>query len=147
MLATAAGLHGRSPPSPRRPGSPAAACHIGAFGPQLTPFGRAFKIGGYTQDGGEGPLAQIPLAGFVLNSFTHTNTSQPQPAAPDFGRNNNLALDQISLFFAGRITDYAGAFVQGTYDGVGRAFFLDNTDLRLTTLLDAMAPRCASGFP
>jgi hypothetical protein len=23
-----------------------AACHIGAFGPQLTPFGRAFKIGG-----------------------------------------------------------------------------------------------------
>jgi len=79
----------------------------------------------------------IPLAGFVLNSFTHTNAPQPQPAAPDFGRNNNAALDQISLFLAGRINDYAGVFVQGTYDGVGHAFSLDNTDLRLTMLLDA----------
>ncbi len=117
-------------------GQPCSACHVGAFGPQLTPIGRAFKIGGYTQTGGQGPLSTIPLAGFVLNSFTHTNTSQPQPAAPDFGRNNNFALDQVSLFFAGRITDFAGAFVQGTYDGVGHAFFLDNTDLRMTTVLD-----------
>src|ERR1700728_5297981 len=71
-------------------GQPCSARHVGAFGPQLTPFGRAFKIGGYTQTGGEGPLSQIPLAGFVLNSFTHTNAPQPQPAAPDFGRNNNF---------------------------------------------------------
>lgn len=37
--------------------------------------------------------------------------------------------------FAGRITDYAGAFVQGAYSGVDRAFLLDNTDIRLTTPL------------
>src|SRR6266702_3930555 len=43
-------------------GQPCAACHIGAFGPQLTPYGRAFKIGGYTQGGGKGPGANIPLA-------------------------------------------------------------------------------------
>jgi hypothetical protein len=72
-------------------GQPCTACHVGAFGPQLTPLGRAFKIGGYTQTGGDGPLSKIPLAGFVLNSFTHTNAPQPQPAAPDFGRNNNVA--------------------------------------------------------
>jgi hypothetical protein len=117
-------------------GQPCSSCHIGAFGPQLTPFGRAFKIGGYTQTGGSGPLSKIPLAGFVLNSFTHTNSSQPQPAAPDFGRNNNFALDQISLFLAGRVTDFAGVFVQGTYDGIGHTINLDNTDLRLTTLLN-----------
>ena len=29
-------------------GQPCTTCHIGSFGPQLTPFGRAFKIGGYT---------------------------------------------------------------------------------------------------
>ena len=29
-------------------GQPCAACHVGGFGPQLTPFGRTFKIGGYT---------------------------------------------------------------------------------------------------
>jgi hypothetical protein len=35
-------------------GQPRSTCHIGSFGPQLTPFGRAFKIGGYTLDGGQG---------------------------------------------------------------------------------------------
>jgi hypothetical protein len=137
MLAATAQPSRAVPSFAAQTGQPCSECHIGAFGPQLTPFGRAFKIGGYTQDGGQGPLAKIPLAGFVLSSFAHTNAPQPQPAAPDFGRNNNVAVDQISLFFAGRISDYAGAFVQGTYDGVGHAFLLDNTDLRLTTLLDA----------
>lgn len=114
-------------------GQPCATCHIGSFGPQLTPFGRAFKIGGYTQTGGEGIAAQIPLSAFVLSSFTHTNASQPDGAAPHFGENNNFALDQVSLFLAGRITDFAGAFIQGTYSGVGRTFSLDNSDIRLTT--------------
>ncbi len=35
-------------------GQPCSDSHIGAFGTQLTPFGRAFKIGGCTQPGGEG---------------------------------------------------------------------------------------------
>src|SRR5450631_3507615 len=43
-------------------GQPCTACHVGAFGPQLTPFGRAFKMGGYTQQGGEGVAASIPLS-------------------------------------------------------------------------------------
>ena len=34
-------------------GQACASCHIGAYGPQLTAFGRAFKLGGYTQKGGE----------------------------------------------------------------------------------------------
>jgi hypothetical protein len=138
LILMAAGQPSRAVPSfAAQTGQPCIACHIGAFGPQLTPLGRAFKIGGYTQTGGQGPLSTIPLAGFVLNSFTHTNASQPQPAANDFGRNNNFAVDQVSLFFAGRLSDYAGAFVQGTYDGVGKAFFLDNTDLRMTTTVPA----------
>jgi hypothetical protein len=137
MLAAAVQPSQAVPSFAAQTGQPCTACHVGAFGPQLTPLGRAFKIGGYTQTGGEGPLSKIPLAGFVLNSFTHTNAPQPQPAAPDFGRNNNPSLDQVSLFFAGRITDFAGAFVQGTYDGVDHTVHLDNTDIRLTTLLDA----------
>jgi hypothetical protein len=111
-------------------GQPCTACHIGAFGPQLTPFGRAFKIGGYTQDGGQGPAAHIPLAAMAIGSFTHTSAAQPSPPAAHFGNNDNFALDQISVFLAGRATDWAGGFVQGTFDGVGRSFALDNTDLR-----------------
>ena len=36
-------------------GQPCTACHIGGYGPQLTPLGRKpSEIGGYTQSGGEG---------------------------------------------------------------------------------------------
>jgi hypothetical protein len=114
-------------------GQPCTTCHVGAFGPQLTPFGRAFKIGGYTQDGGEGVAARIPLSAFVLGSFTNTAAPQPTPAAPQFGRTNNFAVDQISIFLAGRVNDYFGGFIQGTYSGVDRAFLLDNVDLRAGT--------------
>jgi hypothetical protein len=116
-------------------GQPCSSCHIGAFGPQLTPLGRAFKIGGYTQDGGEGWAAHVPLAAMAIGSFTHTDASQPEPPARHFYRNDNAALDQISLFLAGRLNDYAGAFVQGTYNGVDRTVSLDNTDLRLSAPL------------
>jgi hypothetical protein len=116
-------------------GEPCTTCHVGAFGPQLTPFGRAFKIGGYTQTGGDGLASQIPFSAAIQSSFTHTNDSQPGPAAPHFGDNNNFAVDQVSLFLAGRLADYAGAFVQGTYSGITRSFHLDNTDIRLTTPL------------
>jgi hypothetical protein len=116
-------------------GQPCTTCHIGGFGPQLTPFGTAFKIAGYTQTGGEGLASKIPLSVMAISSFTNTNSQQPGGAATDFGPNNNFALDQISLFLAGRITDHAGAFIQGTYSGVDRSFSLDNTDIRLTTPL------------
>jgi len=115
-------------------GQPCAACHIGAFGPQLTPFGRAFKIGGYTQGGGQGP--EIPIAFTTIASFTHTDSAQPAPPADHFRDNNNFSLDQVSAYFAGRITPWSGAFIQGTYDGVAHTFNLDNTDIRpLTTVL------------
>jgi hypothetical protein len=111
-------------------GQPCSACHVGSFGPLLTPFGRAFKIGAYTQTGGTGFWSRVPLAAYLLGSFTHTNTAQPEPPAEHFGRNNNLALDQLSVFYAGRLTDRIGAFIQGTYDGVDKTFVLDNTDVR-----------------
>jgi hypothetical protein len=32
---------------------PCSSCHIGGFGPQLTPFGRQFKLEGYTLRAGQ----------------------------------------------------------------------------------------------
>jgi hypothetical protein len=135
VLACAVGPAEAVPDFAQQTGQPCSTCHIGSFGPQLTTFGRAFKLGGYTQTGGQGLAARIPLSAFVLSSFTATARSQPAPAANDFGRNNNFALDQISLFLAGRVNDYVGGFVQGTYSGIDRAFLLDNTDIRVTTPL------------
>ena len=113
-------------------GQPCVACHVGAFGPQLTAFGRAFKIGGYTQTGGDPTQPQIPVALMLLGSYSNTTKGQGAPAANNYGSNGNFAMDQISVFLAGRINDYAGAFVQGTFDGIAGTFALDNTDLRLT---------------
>lgn len=141
-LAVSAAPPARAVPSfAAQTGQPCVACHIGAFGPQLTPFGRAFKIGGYTQDGGDGPLAHVPLAAMAVVGFTHTQRAQPEPPAAHFARNDNAALNEISLFLAGRLNDHVGGFAQGTYSGIDRSVALDNTDLRLTTTLSvASAP-------
>ena len=119
-------------------GQPCTACHIGSYGPQLTPTGRAFKIGGYTQSGGEGLAASIPLSAMILGSFTHTGSDVPDDQVTHhFNNNNNFALDQISLFVAGRVSDHTGGFMQLTWSDVSVAVNLDNTDLRpYTTTFD-----------
>src|ERR1700756_623393 len=102
----------------RQTGQPCATCHTAFL--ELTPFGRRFKLGGYTLDGGalEGP----PFAVMLQPTFTHTQVGQEGGAAPHFGPNDNFAMQQVSLFTGGRITDNLGAFIQGTYDGVARRF-------------------------
>ena len=86
-------------------GQPCTMCHVGGFGPQLTPFGRAFKIGGYTQTGGEGWASQVPLSLMVQTSFTNTGAGLPADQIPTGGlhysANNNFSIDQVSGFIAG----------------------------------------------
>jgi hypothetical protein len=110
-------------------GQPCTTCHVGGFGPQLTPFGRAFKIEGYTQSGGDGWASKIPLSAMVQSSFTSTQQGQ-SPAPQHYNTNSNPSLDQISVFVAGRISDYSGGFVQLSWSGVTNTSHLDNTDLR-----------------
>src|SRR6516165_4197833 len=74
-------------------GQPCTACHIGGFGPQLTPLGRAFKIGGYTQRGGEGWQSYFPLAAMIQTSFTNTGSAvPPDQVAHHYNDNNNFSL-------------------------------------------------------
>jgi hypothetical protein len=109
-------------------GQPCAACHVGAFGPQLTRFGRDFKLNGYVA--GDGKKHGLPLAVTTQLSFTHTNNDQPGPAAPHFANNNNFAIDQASFYYAGRIAPGVGGFVQVTYDGIAQQLQIDNADVR-----------------
>ena len=109
-------------------GQPCAACHVGAFGPQLKPYGRDFKLHGYTASSGE-PWTP-PIAATVQTSFTHTKSPQPGGAARWFAPNDNPALDQVSVYYAGRITTNSGAFIQATYDGINRVVHMDNADIR-----------------
>jgi hypothetical protein len=107
---------------------PCATCHVGAFGPQLTPFGRSFKLGGYTLEAPDSH--SIPLAAMLVASYTHTKTDQPDNAGPHDGTNNNFSVQEASLFFAGRISDHIGAFAQATYSDIDRLVTLDNVDVR-----------------
>ena len=116
----------------RQTGQPCATCHT-AF-PQLTPYGRRFKLMGYTATGGEYAFPPYPPLAIMLQSgFTHTNADLG-PQGGDFNKPNNwLDLDQqFSIFWGGKITDHLGAFVQTTrsHDGGGVAFGWDNTDIR-----------------
>ena len=106
----------------RQTGLACVACHV-SF-PELTPFGRFFKLSGYTLTNNK----TIPLAGMV--QFSQTNTRRIQQDQYDFVRNGDVALQQASLFYGGRIAGPVGAFVQWTYDGIAHHSGIDNTDIR-----------------
>jgi hypothetical protein len=111
----------------RQTGMPCSQCHTLSFGPALTDYGRQFKLNGYSWGDGEHPL---PLALMIQGGFSHVDTSLPEAPAEHFSTNNNLSVDQVSIFYGGRITEHSGAFVQVTYSGEERHTSWDNMDLR-----------------
>jgi hypothetical protein len=137
MAYMALGQYAQAVPSfARQTGQPCAACHT-AF-PELTPFGRQFKLNGYTLQGGDSNLPHV--SAMVQSTVTHYlqslhapdgNYAPPSPNG-GFGSNDNINLaQQASLFYAGRITDNFGAFIQTTYsNGYTKSFSLDLADVR-----------------
>lgn len=119
----------------RQTGLACSACHYGF--PELTPFGRLFKLNGYTLTGlktitgGDTSrpslkLAPIPPASaMAIISLTHVRTDVP-------GQQNGAASfpDQASVFLGGQVTPRVGAFVQFTYDAQSASVGLDNTEFR-----------------
>ncbi|MFK2891118.1 cytochrome C [Dyella flagellata] len=101
---------------------------MGGFGPQLTPYGRQFKLMGYTLRVGSN--TKVPLALMLIESYTHTAKAQASAPANGFSTNNNTQLQQASVFLAGGITDHMGIFAQATYQQSSGLFGWDNTDLR-----------------
>lgn len=133
----------------RQTGMSCSACHT-VF-PELTPFGREFKAGGYTMsttkeltEGGDDGSRQslelpvpTPLGLMLLAGFTHTWAPQQVAASGPPARNDDIALpQQFSVFFAGKVAPGLGAFVQLTYDGVADHLGFDNTDIRYAHTFD-----------
>jgi hypothetical protein len=108
-------------------GMPCSQCHTVAFGPALTPYGREFKLNGYVA-GDTG--SYIPVALMMQGGYTKTSTDEPDAPAPHTAKNDNLSVDQTSLFVAGRLTEHMGVFAQATYSGPDRHASWDNLDLR-----------------
>lgn len=123
----------------RQMGVQCAACHV-SF-PELTPFGRTFKLSGYTL----GTRQTLPLAMMAQLSRTsvRNNDDGTGTATPATARDGQAALNGVSLFLAGKVTDHLGGFVQWTHsrsyntDGTSQGHSaLDNADLRWTNRLD-----------
>lgn len=121
----------------RQTGLACEACHT--IFPQLTPFGRTFKASGYTlfntlkvQDIDKLAHSTLslsdlpPVSAMVMASQSmaaKANDSNSSKASTSFPQ-------QASLFYAGRISDNIGAFIQLTYSGLDGSFGIDNTDIR-----------------
>lgn len=118
----------------RQTHQPCVVCHIGGFGPQLTPYGRQFKLLGYTLKVGDD--TKVPLALMLITSYTHTGKAQTSPPANGFNNNNNTQLQQASVFVAGRITDHLGILAQGTYQQSSGLLGWDNSDLRYASTVN-----------
>ena len=96
----------------RQTGQNCQACHAGGQFPELTPYGRLFKLTGYTL--GERTL---PVSAMAVVSDSHVaNTSKSDDPKSDFQKKDALLFATGSVFAAGKITDNVGAFLQVTYD-------------------------------
>jgi hypothetical protein len=140
LLATGAERARAVPSFARQTGFECTTCHLSW--PELTSVGRQFKLGGYTllrETTGERPWLptpgddrppKLPLAAMVQASITDTRGTSDAPPE-NFPRNDDLVLQQLSVFYSGRIVDHVGAFTQWTYDGVAHHSSVDNVDLRI----------------
>jgi hypothetical protein len=129
----------------RQAGLACEACHT-VF-PELTPFGREFKLNAYTfsnvrqlqaiNEQSQSTLALnelAPLAVQVQGSFTslgHAVPDQGAPAVTDLSQKNDTEFPQaLSLFYTGKIADNFGAFLQLTWNPGANSIGIDNSELR-----------------
>lgn len=92
----------------RQTGQQCAACHAGGQFPELTSFGRLFKLTGYTIG-----TQSVPLSVMGVGSFTKSRN----PTTDDAFAKDAVALFQTgSVFLAGKITEKTGVFAQVTYN-------------------------------
>ena len=135
------------PPFARQTGLACEACHT--MPPELTPFGRRFKLNGYTlttrpplvndtDDYKRNTLWLTDLPGIAV--LAQMNYSHYDRAPPDTGnpypahaQSDTFQFpDQFSLVYAGAVTDKVGAWMQLTYNGQSGGVGIDNIDIRYT---------------
>lgn len=96
----------------RQTGQNCVACHAGGQFPELTPYGRLFKLTGYTI----GERTTIPLSVMGVGSYTSTKNTISDAPSVDFAKDAVALFQTGSVFVAGKVTDNVGLFAQVTYD-------------------------------
>lgn len=147
---TAGKAAGAIPSFSRQTGLACNVCHI-AF-PQLTAFGRLFKLNGYTltglqtvNTGEESPSLKInlipPVSAMAMTSMTQISKAQPGT------QNGNVEFpQQLSVFLGEEITPRMGTFIQVTYEAAEGALALDNVDVRYANHAEFASHEMIYGF-
>jgi len=113
----------------RQTGQNCQACHAGGHFPDLTPYGRMFKLTGYTL----GQRSSLPIAAMAVFTATSQNGGTGTMA------NGQPTFNTASLFAGGKLTDSIGMLAQYTFnnyqdgtDDNGQSGHMgsDNTDVR-----------------
>ncbi len=109
-------------------------CHTNP--PELTPFGRKFKLEGYvltdmTAKDKIGNTRDLLLSKYIplsaMIELSNTSIQATQPAS----QNNSAGFpQQLSIFLAGAFASHFGGLAQVTYTHADDHFGMDNTDLR-----------------
>ena len=97
----------------RQTGQNCLACHAGGQFPELTPYGRMFKMTGYTI--GTRTEAPISVMGEITAASVANTSKDPNPEQT-FAKNGAPMFEGGSVFIGGKITDNIGAFTQITYN-------------------------------
>jgi len=98
----------------RQTGQNCMACHAGGQFPELTPYGRMFKLTGYTIGKRTIPFALMAVGTYAKVASTK-DAANGTPGVT-YAKNGQPLFAGGSLFVAGKVTDNIGAFVQATYD-------------------------------
>jgi len=96
------------------------ACHAGGQFPELTPYGRLFKLTAYTIGERALPISVMAVAGasrmakpIQVDASLQENNAGQGLSNPI---NQSISFETGSLFLAGKVTDNIGGFAQITYD-------------------------------
>jgi hypothetical protein len=139
----------------RQTGQECIACHL-SF-PELTNYGRMFKLTGYTI--GERTGVPLSMMGIVSVSKIADKGLGAGNDPGQYPKDGQIALESGSIFYGGKITDHLGLFGQWTYNNLNanidpvtqKVSFnghssVDNTDLRYSNRFDMNGKDVIYGF-
>ena len=132
LLALASGAVRAVPSMARQTGMECAACHT-VF-PNLTPFGRQFKLRGFSLSGGQmqdSMFGKWPISFLVQGSLTSTRSTTTNGATnDDFPKNDKAIVQAAGVYYGGQIYGNSGALVQYSYDGIEKTWLMEMFDVR-----------------
>ncbi|MBL8348460.1 MAG: cytochrome C [Rubrivivax sp.] len=103
--------------------------------PELTPYGRQFKLGGFTASSSKWDEKawsdRLPVAVGLLGSRTSTNsTSAGGTAADEFPKDRKAVVQTAAVYYGGKIYDNVGALIQYNYEGIEKRWGIEMFDAR-----------------